>query len=584
MRKNFDLLVAQKKPQKISSVLLFLKRNWLVFLPLFVVFVFFIIYFNQAKTETAFFYPESCLGGWQNPQLAQGRSEISDSGFYNDSNSAVLFNSLAEIYCGSFMGEIPEGSSPEKAILRLGLFVKPHEFTASSTEELDPEALNQGTTTEILISSSQEPEISTTVSMSPSPSESAPALVEPSSEEPPVSFWHNLFNVAFAEELSQDPSSSLSPLLSFEPEPAPTLESFLTLTPEPLPEIIFESTTAPEITPNVSLAPDSETVTSSTGPLFSPEGSLILSSGLPVSLEPATSSFDTSWLSSQPEVADELISSPLPVYFLEVFYSFDGADWLSLGKVDLFSIENISFEIPDFDWGKLSLLQVKIMPLPNELSDSEILLEHVGLEVFYGIEEQITPETSFLVSSSSEFFLSTSSEPLASEISGNNLLVDQAGNLAIMSPDFSETPSAFLASEPSLSVAPVILYFPKGRFLSQIQDSKIDYQTNHECSVEPFSIKITSGNSGSVLLKTKLSKNSLAGTLFVGDLPFGVKLVFMSGKESFFDLPKNTKAIDVLVNTTSDSQKGSFNIPIIFEEKDGQKTSTTACQLNLIIE
>ena len=64
------------------------------------------------KANTVLFYPTACLGGWVTPYHASGVP--SEAKEYSAATSAVLpSNTHAELYCGSFTGEIPEGSTPK---------------------------------------------------------------------------------------------------------------------------------------------------------------------------------------------------------------------------------------------------------------------------------------------------------------------------------------------------------------------------------------------------------------------------------------------------------------------------------------
>lgn len=87
------------------------KRN-LKYLTLFLMLMlltFKIIWENQIKAESAYFYPTTCLGSFNNPEKAQGEPEVSDPNLINESNSAVYYTGFKEIYCGNFRGPIKEG-------------------------------------------------------------------------------------------------------------------------------------------------------------------------------------------------------------------------------------------------------------------------------------------------------------------------------------------------------------------------------------------------------------------------------------------------------------------------------------------
>lgn len=79
----------------------------------------------KGKAESSIFYPETCLGGWINPQYAQGEQETTSNGDesqFNKNNSAVLpKNTNAEMYCGNFKGKFDSATKPTKIIVSLAL-------------------------------------------------------------------------------------------------------------------------------------------------------------------------------------------------------------------------------------------------------------------------------------------------------------------------------------------------------------------------------------------------------------------------------------------------------------------------------
>jgi len=72
-----------------------------------------VIFIQRGHAETATLYPASCLGGWKNVSNAAGKpaTTAGDSGSIDESNSAALVNTQAEMYCGSFTGDMPSGTT-----------------------------------------------------------------------------------------------------------------------------------------------------------------------------------------------------------------------------------------------------------------------------------------------------------------------------------------------------------------------------------------------------------------------------------------------------------------------------------------
>jgi hypothetical protein len=76
---------------------------------------------NVSRADTSVFYPSRCLGGWQNPEYAEGAITIpiGESPLrINRENAAVLDNASAEIICDSFSGEVPPHPAPSEVVLR----------------------------------------------------------------------------------------------------------------------------------------------------------------------------------------------------------------------------------------------------------------------------------------------------------------------------------------------------------------------------------------------------------------------------------------------------------------------------------
>src|SRR3989344_3074214 len=110
---------------------------------LFVLAVFY--FFKPADAQTAVFYPTTCLGGWQNVDKATGEPDIVDglAADYNDENSASVFNSVAEIFCGGFEGEIPADAFHERVILNFSWKLDEKEAEVEATNNDEEDLLSQ---------------------------------------------------------------------------------------------------------------------------------------------------------------------------------------------------------------------------------------------------------------------------------------------------------------------------------------------------------------------------------------------------------------------------------------------------------
>lgn len=82
--------------------------------------LFFAIHLIFVKADVATFYPTSCLGGWTNPSNAEGEPNVADGNTitFDKDNSAVLAeNTVSNIFCGGFKGDIPKDTYAKKMIL-----------------------------------------------------------------------------------------------------------------------------------------------------------------------------------------------------------------------------------------------------------------------------------------------------------------------------------------------------------------------------------------------------------------------------------------------------------------------------------
>ncbi len=79
----------------------------------------------KGKADSSIFYPDTCLGGWVNPSLAEGEPETTsnaDASQFTEKNSAVLpRNTDAEMYCGNFKGTYNNETVPKKILVSLAL-------------------------------------------------------------------------------------------------------------------------------------------------------------------------------------------------------------------------------------------------------------------------------------------------------------------------------------------------------------------------------------------------------------------------------------------------------------------------------
>lgn len=314
--------------------------------------------------NTVYWYPGSCLGGWTNPANAAGAPELSPLAVADEftaDNSAILDNSISQIFCGEFGGDIPEGSVPVAAVLNISWVFKtaPEPGGVAQSDPLEPvevvpgDEAGQASSTPDIISPSDE------VPIDPTPSSSDPAAVPEPEPEP------------------------IPPVL---PEPAPA---------EPAPAPAEDSGPAVQLFPFVQLAFAQETTT--TPEVIVPEATTS-EIAIPEAVidDVASSSTDeiinTSSTTEAPPIdeappVDEVVpvdDAPLEERnILTIRYSMDGGPWLILGIIGESSWQAAQFDIPFTSWEDLNSLQISFTSISVSDIAPVVYLDGISLAVDY---------------------------------------------------------------------------------------------------------------------------------------------------------------------------------------------------------
>jgi hypothetical protein len=463
----------------------------------------------KGKAESSIFYPETCLGGWVNPQYAQGEQETTSNGDesqFTKHNSAVLpKNTNAEMYCGNFKGEFDSATRPTKIIVSLALTKgsdlliedqiesglvatsslevvetlsasstdvslssstidtilvqasstdsSQEATTTSSAQTIDE--LQQATPTPIvspeeppsvihgiiesvqdtintLFNTSQESTPGTTDTVVVPPPqlipepipEPVPAPIPAPTPEPtpePISYIQSirqiivasLFQRVFAQESTSDAVPVVAPVEEVTPPPASVSEQVVTEpvpltveTPQSSDDLASTSPVTPSIDLSVATTTESEIVATSTASTATtPLVETSTSSNQDVSdmslLQALTNSFiqpsSTEATSTTSEVSTTTMTETNPNAsstdsnqfqnnFLEVFYTFDGVTWVSLGELNDISMKYRTFEIPvnaTTSWNDMNKLQVKVVSKKNVEDTPTVYLDAIKVEVLY---------------------------------------------------------------------------------------------------------------------------------------------------------------------------------------------------------
>jgi hypothetical protein len=410
------------------------KNFWVAFI--LIVFLFFITFKPQTKADLVYFYPQTCLGSFVNPEKAQGEREVDNPDLINELNSAVYYSGFKEIYCGNFQGPIKEGEIkkvtlnfnwvitkelrekpiiestnpksliekiiPSKTIeIDVGTSDVPINETQNNTNtndtlnntknDINSNEFNNTNTNSNKTNNTNDNESQTATSsyenkkkseMSAlSPNQSTNNQSEQSVLSPKKSVYIKFINFVFAQEETRNNTNNEETLNN-------------TKTNETL-----NNTNTDKINTNGN---ESQTVASSHENINQSEESVLS---------------QKKSLNNQPEQSVLSQNSSAPKTLFDIHYTLDGQNWNYLGSVNENNWQNLTFDIPVAEvslrygaspksedvtrpevssallrgWLDISKIQIKINSLPD--TDYYLYLESMWLEVEYVSKvEEITPE------------------------------------------------------------------------------------------------------------------------------------------------------------------------------------------------
>ena len=344
-------------------------------LVIIVVGIFFVFRAVLVKAEIATFYPDSCLGGWKNPHHAEGKPDVSNdnTNILDTNNSAILSaNTISDIFCGNFKGDIPKDSYAKKIIVTFSWDVARDDssqspqnisgesFASSSGEILDAQPQTDFT----LTASSSLPTSVPSPTESTSPSE-GPAVV-PIVPDAPV------IPAAPTDTTDTAPAS-----------PAPTTDNppQAMIPLGPLSSINSKHVSFLDLFIPKAFAAEDATATDT-------DISISASTSQFISIPADSSTTPTPPTSSSTSSSDTVTAHPQSGnQFLEVLYTIDGTHWKSLGTVDAEHVRYSVFEIPlpqNTKWSDMSNIQIDVKSLPSIDYTPSVYLDGMSLQVTYG--------------------------------------------------------------------------------------------------------------------------------------------------------------------------------------------------------
>jgi hypothetical protein len=515
----------------------------------------FALYSLFVKANIFNYYPSSCLGTWDNPQNAEGEPSLEPGAApeeFNGGNSAFYDGGGAkQIFCGGFKTEAdPSEKIFKKAVLKFSWAIAvsptPLPTGAGGTGGAPSQTLQQSEfENEIL----DLPASASVIVIPDIPSAASESLEnQPSNPEPTP------------EQIPLGPEPS--PVMTEEPTPTP--EASATLEPTPIPEPAPESVPPSEPAPPPAESPTSfiknrilSTIFSVEDEVSGPSLSLSQDNNLPTP-SPTSSSFVSPSLTVTPSFspaasaavqADQSltgVASPSQTAslsqsldnFLEISYSTDGQNWHLLALVSDRNFNNLELEIPITSRVELEKLQISIRGTASD-TIKQIYLDGMRIEAQYEIQNEEKDATS-----------------------GDSTSISEGSSTQESFEQINNQPPPVSLKERKLQ-----------------KHIEVDPKATHSCRVAPFAIDIS--NNPSALVKITLARIRGEGQpeeIEIGSLPLGIEMVFANNKDYIYQPQANETTLDLEIKNQPGSQKGNFNIAIIYTSGN----STTMCQINVI--
>jgi len=359
------------------------KNFWVAFI--LIVFLFFITFKPQTKADLVYFYPQTCLGSFVNPEKAQGEREVNSPDLINELNSAVYYSGFKEIYCGNFQGPIKEGEIKKVTlhfnwVITKELREKPIiESTSSKSliEKIIPSKtieINVGTSNILINETQNNTNTNDTLNNTKNNTNSSES----------TSTNSNKINNTNGNESQTATSSQIFKFINFVFAQDETRNNTNN-------EETQNNTNINEINTNGN---ESNNINTNSNKINNTNGN---------ESQTATSSYEDNKRSkmsalspnqstnNQSEESVLSQNSSASKTLFDIHYTLDGQNWNYLGSVNENNWQNLSFDIPVNNWLDISKIQIKINSLPN--TDYYLYLESMWLEVEYVSKvEEIAPE------------------------------------------------------------------------------------------------------------------------------------------------------------------------------------------------
>lgn len=436
------------------------KHWWMAFSSIALILVLGSFISLKGKAESSIFYPDSCLGGWINPENAQGEPQTTSNGDesqFTKENSAVLpKNTNAEMYCGSFKGKFNVATKPTKIIVSLAL-TKGNDLLQEDTLEsglvatstkVDIVDVASSTATLLEVSSTTNDtstsslggtsSVDTAIATPGAKKSDGPSVVDGVVKSVQDTI-HDIFGGSDTKTTQTDtvvvpvsaPATDTQSLPATTPQEikaTTTPTSYIQLKNSFVSQFVdtvfaqedSSGTQASSDTQATSQVTDAQVVVATTSNVHDVVSTTVTSQSDSTSSASSVATFLSTSTSEGGTTTDSLFlvgtsttvppadltggTTTLPTpdkaddnqfqnNFLEVFYTFDGVTWTSLGELNEISMKYRTFEIPvtaSTSWNDLGHLQVKVQAKKRQMDTPTVYLDGIKVEVLYDTEIEHT--------------------------------------------------------------------------------------------------------------------------------------------------------------------------------------------------
>ncbi|MEK7193509.1 MAG: hypothetical protein AAB652_01850 [Patescibacteria group bacterium] len=339
------------------------------------------------RADVSDFYPETCLGDWQNPQNAQSQPETfgSDGQLFTQANSSIYTKEAKNIFCGNF---VPQDYEGEGEIKNVGLTLVWHVGESQSQGGGSPSPVS------IPVSTTPEPVIDLPVPATTTESNDPLPPIATSTDQTP-SEGPLKKEVAPPEPLPSPPPTEEAQTTSQIVEPAPPAENSAPQSYLHLPlrksfsifRPLLNQVLAQELeNREEKLVPQSEV---SSSPI-SEETKIVPPEDKDEGMVSSTKENPTPQSEVEPIINDTTPDDN----FLKINYSFDGETWVELAKVNESNWRNYTVTLPVRSWDELRRLQISVEGIPTTIGEiPKAYLDGMLVEVHYDLPPLLSRET-----------------------------------------------------------------------------------------------------------------------------------------------------------------------------------------------